>query len=126
MQNHCIQISILIWYIFHKAYKSGDLDRLKALEVAFSEDLKKSEEQNEELSEEEILLQTATLAQGIKELEEDIANLEKEFPFNIADQIRDEEWVEEQQEILKNEIDEIKKVIKEKEEIYKLIRETYE
>ena len=59
-------------------------------------------------------------------MEEDIANLEKEFPFNIADQIRDEEWVEEQQEILKNEIDEIKKVIKEKEEIYKLIRETYE
>ncbi len=123
---HLTEYQKELWYIFHKAYKSGDLDRLKALEVAFSEDLKKSEEQNEELSEEEILLQTATLAQGIKELEEDIANLEKEFPFNIADQIRDEEWVEEQQEILKNEIDEIKKVIKEKEEIYKLIRETYE
>lgn len=114
-----------IWHMFYSAYKSGDLDKLKALEVVYADEIKKSQDQNNEISEEDILLQTAMLKQGIIELEEQIKQLESEFPFNIADQIRDDEWVEEQQKLLNIEIEELQKMVMEKQEIYELIKETY-
>lgn len=115
-----------IWYLFHSAYKNGDLDKLKALEIVYADELKKAEKDDEALSYEDILLQTAMLKQGIVELEEEIKALEQEFPFNIADQIRDDEWVEEQQFLLKQEIETLKKAVAEKQEIYNFIRESYE
>lgn len=115
-----------IWHLFYSAYKSGDLDKLKALEIVYTDEIKKSEKGNQELSEEGILLQTAMLKQGILELEEQIKALEQEFPFNLAEQIRDDEWVEEQQHILRQEIETLKKAVAEKQEIYNLIKETYE
>lgn len=115
-----------IWHLFYSAYKSGDLDKLKALEVVYADEIKNSEQENKELSEEQILLQTAMLKQGIIELEEQIKTLEQEFPFNFAEQIRDDEWVEEQQSLLKQEIATLEKAVAEKQEIYNLIKETYE
>lgn len=61
-----------IWHLFYSAYKSGDLDKLKALEVVYADDILKTQNQSKELSEEDILLQTAMLKQGIIELEEQI------------------------------------------------------
>lgn len=115
-----------LWHTFQKAYKDGDLDRLKAMEIVFADELQQSAQQLKDLPEEEILLQTAQIKQGIAVLEQQIAELEKEFPFNIADLIRDEDWVKEQQETLKKEIAEAQQALKEKEDIYQLLRETYE
>lgn len=115
-----------IWEYFMVAYKSGDLDRLKALEVAYAEELNRSEDMVNQLSEEEILLQTATLTQAIREVEDQIRELENEFPFHLADQIRDDEWVEEQRHLIQKEKEELEAALKEKREIYQLIRETYE
>lgn len=115
-----------IWHLFYTAYKEGDLDKMKALEVVYAEEIKQFQNQNKELSEEDILLQTAMLKQGILELENEIQQLNSAFPFNIAELIRDDEWVEEQQSLLKKEIEELKIAVKEKREIYQLIKETYE
>ena len=120
------QEQLEIWHLFYAAYKEGNLDKLKALEVVYADDIMKFQKENEEISEEDILLQTAMLKQGILELEEQIQELNGEFPFTIADQIRDDEWVEEQQTLLKKEIEELKVAVKEKQEIYQLIKETYE
>lgn len=114
-----------IWHLFHNAYKNGDLDKMKALEIVYAEQLKSSQQKPKELSIEDILLQTAMLKQGILELEEQKKQIESEFPFKIAEQIRDEEWTKEQQDRLKMEIDEFTKAIKEQQEIYELIKETY-
>lgn len=115
-----------IWHLFYSAYKNGDLDKMKALEIVYEKELQNFDLDLEELSEETILLQTATLAQGIKEIENQIKNLEKEFPFNIAELIRDDEWVEEQQNLITKEIEELKIALKEKQDIYQLIKESYE
>ncbi|WP_297983964.1 hypothetical protein [uncultured Chryseobacterium sp.] len=114
-----------IWQLFQNAYKNGDLDKMKALEIVYQDDLKNTENNTDELSIENILLQTAMLTQGIKELEEQKKLLESEFPFKIAEEIRDEEWVKEQQDRLQREIDEFKLAISEKNEIYELLKETY-
>ncbi|MEN2434069.1 J domain-containing protein [Weeksellaceae bacterium A-14] len=114
-----------IWHLFHTAYKTGDLDKLKALEIVYATELAQSENLDT-LSEEDILLQTATIKQGIREIEEQIQEMERDFPFNIADQIRDDEWVEEQQNLIRKEKEELEILLKEKREIYQLIRESYE
>lgn len=114
-----------IWHLFHSAYKNGDLEKMKALEIVYEQELKSAAEERKELSDEDILLQTATLKQGIKELEEQKKELEADFPFNIADKIRDEDWVEEKQEALKKEIEQFEAAVKEKNDIYHLLKETY-
>ena len=77
------------------------------------------------LSEEYILMQTAMLKQGILELESQKKDLENDFPFNLADKIRDEDWVAEKQESLTKEIEDLKIYLKEKKSDYQLIKETY-
>lgn len=115
-----------IWHLFYTAYKNGDLDKMKALELVYADEIKQFAKQTDTLSEEDILLQTAMLKQGILELEQQINELNQEFPFNIAEQIRDDQWVEEQQNILKKEIEELKQAIEEKQKIYQLLKELYE
>ena len=114
-----------LWHLFHSAYKSGDLDKIKALEIVFEEQLKDFETSQKELSEEDILMQTAMLKQGILELESQKKDLENDFPFTIEDKIRDEDWVAEKQESLTKEIEELKEYLKLKEADYQLIKETY-
>lgn len=115
-----------LWHKFHSAYKNGDLDQLKALEIVYEEQLKDAVTSRKELEVEEILLQTAMLKQGILELESQKKELENDFPFNIEDKIRDEDWVAEKQESLSKEIAELKEYLKLKEADYQLIKETYE
>lgn len=115
-----------LWHIFHSAYKNGDLDTLKALEIVYEEQLKNKETDEKDLQEEDILLQIAMLKQGILELESQKKELENDFPFNLAEQIRDEDWVAEKQESLTKEIDELKEYITAKKADYQIIKETYE
>ena len=91
----------------------------------FEEQLKDFETSQKELSEEDILMQTAMLKQGILELESQKKDLENDFPFNLADKIRDEDWVAEKQESLTKEIEDLKIYLKEKKSDYQLIKETY-
>jgi uncharacterized circularly permuted ATP-grasp superfamily protein len=114
-----------LWHLFHSAYKNGDLEQLKALEIVYSEQIKSAESPEKELSEDEILLQTAMLKQGILELENQKKELENDFPFDIADQIRDDDWVIEKQESLTQEIEALKTYLQEKEADYQIIKETY-
>jgi hypothetical protein len=115
-----------IWHLFYSAYKNGDLDKMKALEIIYEKELQNSDLHAEVLSEETILLQTILLKEGIKEIENQIKDVEKDFPFNISELIRDEEWVEEQQNLLTKEIEELKIALKELQENYLLIKESYE
>lgn len=115
-----------IWHLFHSAYKDNDLEKIKALEIIYADELKKSNQKTADLSDEDILLQTAMLKQGILELEQQIEALNNEFPFNIAEQIRDDQWVEEQQHLLKQEIEQLKEAISEKQKAYELLKELYE
>lgn len=92
-----------IWYKIKDAYNTGDLERLKALQLVFDAQIN-STNNAEKMSEEEIVLQNNSLKQGIVLLEEEIANIKKEFPFNLQDKINDEEWITEQQTTLKTEM----------------------
>ncbi len=115
-----------VWHFFHAAYKSGDLDKLKALEIVYTDVIKSASESKKEFSEEDILLQITMMKNGILELESQKKELENDFPFNIADKIRDEDWIIEKQEVLKQEIEGFRAVIEEKGSDYQLIKETYE
>ncbi len=115
-----------IWLSFYNAYQAGDLEKMKALEIVYSEHLQKSESHDDELNEDELLLQIAMLKQGIIELETQKKSIESEFPFTIAKEIRNDEWVAEQQDRLTTEIEEFRKAVEEKKEIYQILKETYE
>ncbi len=115
-----------MWQQFRFAYDNGDLDRMKALQIVYSEQLAAKNTNADEQSVENIQLQISALKQGILELEEQKKALEAEFPFKIADLIRDDEWVAEQQDRLAKEIEEYKKALAEQNQIYQLIKETYE
>lgn len=114
-----------LWHVFYTAYKNGDLDQLKALQIVYNEQLKSRETAEKELNEEDLLLQTALLTQGIKELEKQIAELENDFPFNIANKIRDEDWMQEKQDSLRKEIEDLQQYLKEKQADYEIIKDTY-
>lgn len=115
-----------IWLSFKDAYDNGDLERMKALKIVYAKQIEKTQKQNEELSEEEILLQTAVMKQGIAELEEQKRVLDTEFPFKLAEQIRDDEWVQEQEDRLRKEIKEFETALLEKDNEYQLLKESYE
>jgi hypothetical protein len=94
-----------IWHKIKDAYNTGDLERLKALQVVFENQI--NNVNKAEMSEEEITLQNTTLKQGIKILEEEITELKQQFPFNFQDKINNDEWVIQQQEQIKTEIQQL-------------------
>ena len=115
-----------VWHQFHDAYKTGDLERFKALEIVYAEVIDAAEREPKELSDEEMLLQTATLKNGILDLTAEKKQLESEFPFTLAEQLHDEEWVAEQQQLVIKETEAYKAALAEKTTDYELIKETYE
>lgn len=92
-----------IWHKILDAYKTGDLERLKALEVVYENQISRAKD-NDKTNEQEIAIQNETLKEGIKLLEEELSELKKIFPFNIQDKINDDEWVKEQQGQIKEEM----------------------
>ena len=115
-----------VWHQFHAAYKTGDLERFKALEIVYAEVVAAAEREPKELSEDEMMQQTNTLKKGITELTAEKKQLESEFPFSLADQLHDEEWVAEKQQTVIKDIEEYKAALAEKTADYELIKETYE
>jgi hypothetical protein len=95
-----------IWYKIKDAYDTGDLEKLKALQIIYEKEISRKPD-GEPLSENEIALQNTTLQEGILLIEEEIARLKNEFPFNIEHKIKDEEWVLEEQEKIKKDINQL-------------------
>ena len=114
---------LAVWYKIKDAYDTGDLERLKALEVVYEKEISKKPEV--EISDDEMALQNATIKEGIRLLEEEIVELKQQFPFNIQEKINDEEWVAEQQETIKNEIAKLKEYEQELMAQYKSLMQEY-
>ena len=85
---------IELWHKIKDAYKYGDLEQLKALQVVYEKELNQLKKQVGELSEVEILLRNEVMKEGIKVLYEQINEIRLQYPFTIEEQIRNEEWVE--------------------------------
>lgn len=115
-----------VWHQFHEAYKTGDLERFKALEIVYADVVAAAESEPKELSEEEIHRHINTLKNGITELTAEKKQLESDFPFSLADQLHDEEWVAEKQQAVIKDIEEYIAALAEKTADYELIKETYE
>lgn len=82
-----------IWHKIKDAYALGDLERLKALEVVYEKEIRKLQDENAVLSEEQLTLRMETLKEGIKILDDEIVQLKKQFPFNISEQLKNDDWV---------------------------------
>lgn len=115
-----------LWFLFKNAYENGDLDKMKSIQIVYADELKKTNEYQIELSEKDTILQIETLKQGIVDLETRKKELNKQFPFDIAEQIRDEEWVQEKQNLIFEEIKKLKQTLILKQDEYELIRQSYE
>lgn len=97
------QGQIELWHKVKAAYNSGDMERLKALQVAYEKELQGTDDLIQKLTEEQLELRNNVLAEGIKVLAKDIEQIREDFPFNIEQQIKDDEWVKERtDEIQKN------------------------
>jgi hypothetical protein len=90
-----------IWHLVLEAYQTGDLNALKALSLVYEKEIKGNENQ---LTEEQILLAIETIKEGCKVLQNEIDTIKSAFPFTIEVQIKDEDWV-------KGETDKIKEII---------------
>lgn len=88
-----------LWHIVKEAYENGDVEKLKAIQVAYEKELMQGEATLELLSEEAIALKNETLKEGIKLLFAEIETIKNDFPFTIEQQIKDDYWVNEQVEI---------------------------
>lgn len=115
-----------IWHTFLNAYKEGDLERLKSLQIVYADEIRKIDSVEQQLTVDDISLQIASLKQGIIELEEQKKELSSQFPFNIAEQIRDDEWVLEQQDLIAEDKRILNEQLTSKTKEYELIRAAYE
>lgn len=97
-----------IWHLIQAAYQSGDLEKLKAMELIYEKQLKAAGAAVQEFSEEELQLKIEILKQGCMVLNEQMQQIKSEFPFTIEAEIKDEEWVAAEQEKLKHEIASLK------------------
>ena len=93
-----------IWYMVKEAYESGDLEKLKAMQLIYEQQLKAADAAEQELSEEELQLKIAVLKQGSIVLNEALQKIRSEFPFTIEAQIKSDDWVAEQQEKINAEL----------------------
>lgn len=97
-----------IWHKVKEAYENGDLEKIKALQVIYEKEISNSENLLQELNEEQLKLRMEVLAEGIKQLENDILNIRSEFPFTIEQDIKDEIWVKSRQQAIKEVIDQLR------------------
>lgn len=104
VNNKLTEEQINLWYLVKEAYETGDLEKLKALQVVYEKELTAAGKQIAELTGEEISLRMEILKEGIKVLHEQILQIRSEFPFTMEQQIKDEEWVSEQSIEIKEEL----------------------
>lgn len=85
---------INLWYAVKNAYEYGDLESLRALSVIVRDE----EFSANILSAKDFKLQIELLKAGIEKLLAEIKQIRSAFPFNIEENLRDEEWVDKQNE----------------------------
>jgi transcriptional regulator with AAA-type ATPase domain len=95
-----------LWNRVQKAYKEGDVETLRALQIAYSDVLEKSQDSIDDLTESELSLKIESLKEGIKLLNKSIDKIRQEFPFNMEEKIKDEAWVDDEKSKLQSEIKE--------------------
>jgi hypothetical protein len=93
-----------IWQMVHDAYQCGDLEKLKALQVVYEKEIANTDSLLQQLDEGQLALRNETMKEGIKQLQAELEQIRREFPFDMEQQIKDEDWVIQQQEIIKNTI----------------------
>lgn len=81
-----------LWHIAKEAYEHGDVEKLKALQVVYEKELLKADDLLERLGEKDLLLRMEVLSEGIKLLIHEIEEIQSSFPFDMEEQIKDEEW----------------------------------
>lgn len=85
-----------IWHLVKDAYEKGDVQKLKALQVVYQDEIKNIQRKTEDASESDILLQHQTIKAGIKVLYEQISELKLQFPFTLENELKNEDWIAEQ------------------------------
>ena len=107
-----------IWHLVKDAYETGDVEKLKALQVVYEKEINQLKNGLADLTEDELSLRNTALTEGIKLLNEELRNIRTQFPFTIEQQIKDEEWVTEQVTALHKELHELKEYEKELQQHY--------
>jgi alpha-L-arabinofuranosidase len=91
------------WLRIKDAYQNGDLQEMKTLALLAND----FQDQNPEISTMDKLRDDcADLKKRIQELINQIAHVKSQFPFDIEEQLQDEEWVTKQKEEIDIQIDE--------------------
>ncbi len=85
-----------IWHLVKDAYERGDVEKLKALQIVYNEEIKNIQQKIEDVSESDILLQQQTIKAGVKVLHEQIREIKIQFPFTLENELKDEGWIMEQ------------------------------
>ena len=83
---------INLWHAVRHAYEYGDLESLRALSIMVND----SDDNSELLSKDNLNTQIELLKAGIDKLLSEIKQIRSTFPFNIEKELRNEEWVAEQ------------------------------
>ena len=83
-----------IWHLVKQAYETGDLEKLKALQVVYEKEINNLQAAELSLTKEELSLRNESLKEGVRILNEEIKNIKSVFPFTIEQQIKDEDWVQ--------------------------------
>ena len=82
-----------IWHLVKDAYETGDVEKLKALQVVYEKEINQLKNGLADLAADELSLRNTALTEGIRLLNEELKNIRSQFPFTIEQQIKDEEWV---------------------------------
>ena len=99
---------IQLWHLVKEAYEHGDLEKLKAFQIVYEKELSQTSKAETVLTEEQITVSLALLKEGIKVLQDEIVQIKQVFPFTIAANIKDDEWVNNETTKLKEELDRLK------------------
>lgn len=102
------QEQVQLWHLAKEAYNMGDVEKLKALQVVDEKELLKAEDLLKQLSEKDLLLRLEILSEGIKLLNQEIEQIKLAFPFDMEEQIKDEEWIKEEVAKIEKEIKQLR------------------
>ncbi len=113
-----------IWHLFLSAYKEGDLDKMKAMQLVYEKEL--NVQGADTLSQEQLSLAIESIKQGCKLLQDEVLAIRNDFPFTIENLIKDENWVSEEAEKMKTQLNELTQYEKELDAEYKLLISLYD
>lgn len=97
-----------VWHLAKAAYEAGDVEKLKALQVAYEKEITRADELINTLTEKDLELRLEVLSEGIRQLNNEIKEIKSSFPFDMEDKIKDEEWVKEEVAKIETEIKELR------------------